>query len=213
MSANLTKKRRERERERRQQQIGIAARRLFLEKGFNKTTIDDIAQEAEISPATIYVHFKSKEELYASLYIRILKYLFFRVEQINEEREIGPLEKFDLLKEAMYDVYKFDPYMIINLLHLQSSQTLQIFSDDLKTEIIELSHKALTQISIIFEDGIHAEIFINKNPIALADAFCSLFSGIVLWMTNKNLFDTQKDHIKPTLYLAYEIFTQGIRKK
>ena len=36
-------------------------------KGSNSTTIDDIAQEAELSPATIYQYFRNKEELYASL--------------------------------------------------------------------------------------------------------------------------------------------------
>ena len=31
-------------------------------KGFNSTTMDDIAQEAELSPATIYQYFRNKEK-------------------------------------------------------------------------------------------------------------------------------------------------------
>ena len=56
--------RKERERERRRQQIIVAAKKVFSEKGFNKATMDDIAGEAELSPGTLYLYFKNKEELY-----------------------------------------------------------------------------------------------------------------------------------------------------
>lgn len=41
-----------------------AAKKLFLEKGVSQTTMDDIAKEADYSKSTIYVYFKSKEEIY-----------------------------------------------------------------------------------------------------------------------------------------------------
>ena len=43
--------------------ILAAAERLFTEKGTEKTTMDDIAREAEYSKATLYVYFQSKEEI------------------------------------------------------------------------------------------------------------------------------------------------------
>jgi AcrR family transcriptional regulator len=64
--------RKERERERRRQQIIVAAKRAFSEKGFNRATMEDIAREAELSPGTLYLYFKNKDELYASLSLRIL---------------------------------------------------------------------------------------------------------------------------------------------
>ena len=54
--------RKEREKERRRQQIMVAAKRVFSNKGFNKATMEDIAQEAELSPGTLYLYFKNKEE-------------------------------------------------------------------------------------------------------------------------------------------------------
>lgn len=41
-----------------------AAKALFEEKGAALTTIDDIAKRAEYSKSTIYVYFKSKDEIY-----------------------------------------------------------------------------------------------------------------------------------------------------
>ncbi len=62
--------RKQRERERRRQQIIVAAKRVFSEKGYSKSTMEDIAKEAELSPGTLYLYFKNKDELYASLSLR-----------------------------------------------------------------------------------------------------------------------------------------------
>jgi AcrR family transcriptional regulator len=97
--------RKERERERRRQQIMVAAKRVFSQKGFNKSTMEDIAREAELSPGTLYLYFKNKDELYASLSLRILQYLLIRLEHVGRDEELHPTERLRSLKEAMYDVY------------------------------------------------------------------------------------------------------------
>ena len=45
--------------------------------------------------------------------------------------------------DAMYDVYEFDPLIIINMFHLQSSETLKNLSPQLMDEIKDLSRKSL----------------------------------------------------------------------
>lgn len=50
-----------------------AAERLFLEKGIESTTMDNIAKEAEYSKATIYVYFKDKEEIISSITLISMK--------------------------------------------------------------------------------------------------------------------------------------------
>ncbi len=49
------------------EQILISALNLFCEKGYYSTSIDDIAQQAQISKGLIYHYFKSKEEMLAEL--------------------------------------------------------------------------------------------------------------------------------------------------
>ena len=204
--------RKEREKERRRQQIMVAAKRVFSDKGFNKATMEDIAQEAELSPGTLYLYFKNKEELYASLSLRILQCLLIRVEHVNDEKDAGPLEKLDALTEAMYDVYEFDPLIIINMFHLQSSETLKNLSPELMSEIKELSRKSLSAISKIFQEGVEQGLFIDRHPVALSDTFWSLFSGIVLWLTSKKIINEEKDYLKDTLDIAFEIFRRGLKK-
>lgn len=204
--------RKEREKERRRQQIIVAAKRVFSEKGFNKATMEDIAKEAELSPGTLYLYFKNKEELYASLSLRILQYLQIRVAHVNKETGLHPDQKLRALMDAMYDVYDFDPLIIINMFHLQSSETLKNLSESLLEEIKELSKKSIGAIAKIFEEGMDKGIFIDRHPVALADIFWSMFSGVVLWEASKKIITADKDYLKSTLATAFELFERGIRK-
>ena len=45
------------------------AKKIFLEKGYKETKITDIAKAAGISPATIYLYFNGKKDLFDSLQI------------------------------------------------------------------------------------------------------------------------------------------------
>lgn len=47
--------------------IVSAARELFEKKGIEKTTMDDIAKHADYSKSTIYVYFRSKEDIYNAI--------------------------------------------------------------------------------------------------------------------------------------------------
>ena len=204
--------RKEREKERRRHQIMVAAKRVFSEKGFNKTTIEDIAREAELSPGTLYLYFKNKDDLYASLSLGILQYLLIRLEHINNKKNSTSEQKLQALQEAMYGVYEFDPLILINMFHLQSSETLKNLSPPLLSEIKNLSQKSLEGMANIFEYGIKHKVFINKNPLALANIIWALFSGIVLWVESKRIIHNENNHLKQALEIAFEIFTKGIQK-
>ncbi len=54
-------------REERAQRILDAASTLIQRWGYQKTTLDDISKEAGVAKATIYLHWKTREELFAAL--------------------------------------------------------------------------------------------------------------------------------------------------
>ena len=204
--------RKQRERERRRQQIIVAAKRVFSEKGYSKSTMEDIAREAELSPGTLYLYFKNKDELYASLSLRILQYLNIRLEDVKKEKDIEPHQKITAIKEALFDVYQFDPMILINMFHLQSSETLKNLSSPLLDNITELSRNSLGVLAQIFEDDAGQNMFANHHPTAIADIVWSLFTGVILWEESKRMIDNEKDFLKQTLDVAFEIFARGITR-
>ncbi len=201
-----------RERERRRQQIIVAAKRVFSQKGFSKSTMEDIAREAELSPGTLYLYFKNKDELYASLSLRILQYLNIRLEDLKGGNELDPRQKINDIKEALYDVYQFDPMVLISMFHLQSSETLKNLSSPLLESITELSRNSLKILAQIFRDGRLANGIIDQPPDDIAEIIWSLFTGVVLWEESKRMINGGKDVLKPTLDAAFDIFARGITR-
>lgn len=55
--------RREREREARRHHILDAAQRVFYARGFDLATMDDVALEAQLGKGTLYLYFRTKEDL------------------------------------------------------------------------------------------------------------------------------------------------------
>jgi len=62
--------RREREKEQRRSDIVDAAERVFFRKGWRESTMDDVAADAELAKATLYLYFKNKEDLYCAILLR-----------------------------------------------------------------------------------------------------------------------------------------------
>ena len=204
--------RKERERERRRQQIIIAAKRVFYNKGFAKVTMEDIAREAELSPGTLYLYFKNKDELCASLSLRILQYLNIKLRHVSAEKGLDGQQKLEALKDAIIDVYEFDPLILINLFRLQSSEILKNLSPQLLADIKELFNSSLGAMSDIFNEEINKGVLIDKKPEALADLLWALFSGIVLWGDSKKINDNNEDYLKQALKTAFEVFLLGIKR-
>jgi AcrR family transcriptional regulator len=55
--------------EQKQKQIQRAAQALFLEQGFERTTMDAISTTAHVSKQTLYRYYSSKEQLFAGILV------------------------------------------------------------------------------------------------------------------------------------------------
>jgi AcrR family transcriptional regulator len=67
--------RKERERGARREEIISAAEAVFFEKGLALSTVDEIAEKAELSKGTIYLYYKSKEDLFVEVAYRGMEIL------------------------------------------------------------------------------------------------------------------------------------------
>jgi AcrR family transcriptional regulator len=60
--------RKERHKEELKKDILMAAKELFMEKGYEATSIRNIAEKIEYSPATVYLYYKDKDEIMHALH-------------------------------------------------------------------------------------------------------------------------------------------------
>ena len=204
--------RKERDKELRRHQIMDAAKEVYAKKGSSSATIENIAEEAGFSPATIYLYFKNKDELSASLSLQMLNDLVEKIKKISNQSNLNTEEKIKALPDAFYQVYESDPLNVRHVLRYQSTEALLNLSPELASQIKEAARGYIKAVVKIFNEGVAVGDLQNCHPVAFADILWSLFAGLVLWEDTKRGFDPRKNFLKPTLQLAFDIINQGIKK-
>ncbi len=104
-----TQERREREKKRREEEIIDAAENVFFGKGFDNSTMDDVATEAELSKGALYKYFTSKNELCTAIVSRAMKLVIEHFEKALGEPKLNGQEKLRQLCRSFLDFYSKHP--------------------------------------------------------------------------------------------------------
>ena len=112
--------RRQREKEQRKADIIQAAERLFFDRSYEEVTMDDIAREVELNKATIYLYFKNKEALFATIVLRGIMILKEKYLECMKKKAPG-IAKVTLMGQAYYQfAEEFPEYL--RLIHFYGSE-------------------------------------------------------------------------------------------
>jgi AcrR family transcriptional regulator len=153
------KERKEREKEQRREVIIAAGEKLFLKKGLQGTTMDEIARGCELSKGTLYLYFSSKEQLYFEIVFRAMEKLY---QSMAEAVETGssPLEKLALTGKGYFDFFS-EHVGYFRLLN-RMMDTEVIFSKDIRDIGMALQEKTMQVwglMTSIIADGIKEGVF------------------------------------------------------
>ena len=181
-----------------------AAKELFETKGVEKTTMDDIAKLADYSKSTIYVYFKSKEDIYNSIVKDYLDILTEELELcIGEDRDFE--ESYYSLCDCLVRFEEKYPLYYASLMGeanmTNSRKQIQFFDNDTGNRMEELIGKLL-------EKGFHRHDLRNDLELQPTVLYVwSAISGII------QVADRQKDGLNVRLnmdkeqYLRYSFRT------
>jgi AcrR family transcriptional regulator len=73
---------------------------LFIEKGFDKTSLREIAEQLGVTKAALYYHFASKEDILMALHLRLHEFGFVALSKLGDQ-EPTPALWADLLDEIV----------------------------------------------------------------------------------------------------------------
>ncbi|MEO5696389.1 MAG: helix-turn-helix domain-containing protein, partial [Burkholderiaceae bacterium] len=73
--------------------ILTSVNRLLAEKGFDAMTVDEVASDVGIAKASLYKHFRSKEDLAAAAMIKVLDLALVRMEALRADPNLAPVER------------------------------------------------------------------------------------------------------------------------
>jgi AcrR family transcriptional regulator len=135
--------------------ILITAEELFGEKGFDGTSVRDIAQSAGVNLAMISYYFGSKEKLLEALVEFRAGYVYGILEELNMDQSLSPWDKIDRLVDFYVD-------RILNNLRFHNimyQESTAVRSDEIKDKIIAIKMRNLDAITRIIVDGQQKKLF------------------------------------------------------
>ena len=195
--------------------IATAAGRLFLEKGIEKTTMDDISKEADYSKATIYVYFKNKDEIYNMIVYNSMKMLQDRIKKAISENEDLFDRYFGICNELAcyqeeYPLYFESSVGEINV-DLESEETPQVFHD-----IFMVGEEINEDIGTFLLEGINQGIVRSDIQIPqTAFIFWASIAGMIRMTGQKQKFikKTMDSSIKEILKYGFETLLLSVLTK
>ena len=103
--------------------------KLVNENGFVHTSVSKIAKDANVSPATLYIYYKNKEDLIISTYtdikIKLADYIFRGFDSSNPIKET-----IRLIMKNTFDFIQENPTFFYFKLQFENSHYKEIFNDE-----------------------------------------------------------------------------------
>lgn len=204
--------RRQREKEARVRQIQDIAAELFYRKGYVETSLEEIARRAEISKATIYLYFKSKDDLYYHIVEPALAELSRRLIQIAEDME----ERADLTVRKIIDATRDVFFRDSGAYHLLSRYNAAEFKKLLPKNRLDnlkgLMRSNFSQMEQAVRKGIEQGVFIDMDAKLVSIILWNCFMGVIQFQENR--MDLERtDYRKPTIDAAVDLILRGLKKE
>ncbi len=146
-----SQKRKLKEKQDRVKSILNAAEKILLSKGLESVTIDKIAEKCMLSKGTLYLYFKNKDEILASLTLKITNIFLAQLKQVPQQKT-GELQLKKIL-EAYYHFMKENfQHSKLRTHFITHIQDKKIYTGETingirikNNEIIEIIHSAIKQ--------------------------------------------------------------------
>lgn len=201
--------RRERERNARRQAIVRAAMDAYWEEGYHATTMEKIAARAELSRATLYLYFKTKDEIFvhgiaahSAYFAGLLQGIVRRLAVIGEGLAAT-------LWEAFQRYYRKDPVTFNATLYFHQSEMIRRLPDPLRMILDRSGSQNYALLCRIMEHGAAQGLFLKCDPRTLAEVVWTAFLGIVQ-LENSKAAMGRKQHLRETWELGLAVLSRGI---
>lgn len=149
------------------------ARALFLERGFLDVSMREIAEAAELRKATIYHHFRDKEDLFIAIALEEMTSL--------RERMTESIAAITALPERLEEL----AFTQFSSVHSTSMRFVQDFRDFIPESRHEEMHHELELLFAVYRDVFTAALTTGEIAgVEPAFAASSFFNTILAWTWN-----------------------------
>lgn len=201
--------RRQREKDERRELILQSAVQVYLEEGYHATTMEKVAQKAELSRATLYLYFKTKEDIFVHAIVSLTDYFADLLESVYDRRESIGEKLIKELWESFQKFYTKDSVTFNITLYFHQQEMLRNLSEELRLLLDHSGSKVYEILRKLMDYGMSRGYFLQCNPKTLAEVVWTTFLGIIHLENSKKAM-LRKNHLDITWDLAYKILARGI---
>lgn len=162
-------------------ELVLLAARLFKEKGFKTTTLNDISKAAGLDRATLYYYIGSKEELLQEAVQDILNSNLEEGARVMRDSTLGPREKLQRLCEMLMISYEQNyPHMYVYIqeqMH-EVQHDSSPWANQMQLQTRRFEKMVLTLITQGIEEGIFRS---DVSPRIAANGLFGMFNWTHRW--------------------------------
>ncbi len=155
------------------EQILDMAFSLFIEKGYDNTSISDILSKLEIARGTLYYHFESKEAIMDAIIERSAKSIVEEAQSIVLKKELSAYEKIFALFSGTSMKRMSGGDLIIDYLNQPQNA---LFHEKSNRSVIQ---KITPILGDIIKEGVDEGSFTNDFPYESAELILTMIMGFM----------------------------------
>ncbi len=175
-----TRARREREKEERRQSILRAAHEVFFENGFHRATVDDVAEQAEVSKGTVYLYFESKETILAHLLLEGLDELLDELERAYAATDaLLADERLRRLSQAYLRFFRQEPEYFRLLVAMDRGRFQDSITAEVYQQVFSASLEGLSWVAQAIQQGIDEQVFRRCDVQLTACVIWATLNGVL----------------------------------
>jgi len=175
--------------EERKQQITEAATTVFSRLGFHKARIDDIADEAGLSKGTLYLYFKSKDEIIASLLAKLFDRELAALDSLIKDQRPAAERLLEYVEQTTSALHKWQRLLPIMFEFLSRISRQSVVQQAFKSYF----HSYMEKLTPIIQQGIDSGEFKSEDAHEIAIAVGAIFEGtILLWVYDPEFINLQR---------------------
>jgi AcrR family transcriptional regulator len=207
-----SQERREKERENRKSAILKAARKLFFDRGFKSVTVDNIAAKAEVSKGSVYLYFKSKEEIYTQILINDNIAAFEDLKSKFSAKDASAAELLLTFASNYINYFLDDNELFRILMTFMLHADHMILTDEQNSQLLQTTNDNISFISGILQKGVDSGEFSPAISIRQAqNAIWGLLNGVIsLYLFVGNPVK-RADRIHSTVKDSLNILIKGLK--
>lgn len=150
------------------QHVLEVASELFVEKGYLKTSMQDIAEQCNISKATLYKFFNSKEGLGKLVIFFVTEQMLGKVDRITKREDLSPREIFReciiVRMERFADWNQVIDEFLFSLAPEQRARYLLVINKN-RFDIFRLFSDIIKEVFSLDSETAAAELAVNFNGL------------------------------------------------